>query len=192
MQLIRQGYQMRIEITKSPPVVKWPDGILLRTFRPQDAEAVYRADSEAFEDHFGHLPRDFETGFAHFMHRIQDNPEFDPSIWFLAMDGDQIAGVCLCRNQSREDKNMGWVSSLAVRKPWRRRGIGLALLQHSFAAFWGRGKPRVGLGVDSENLTGALQLYQKAGMHVHRTHNLYEKELRPGIELETTNLGNRG
>jgi ribosomal protein S18 acetylase RimI-like enzyme len=82
---------------------------------------------------------------------------------------------------------MGWVSTLGVRRPWRRRGLGLALLQHSVHCFWQNGKQRAGLGVDAENLTGALDLYKKAGMHVHRKFNLYEKELRPGIEI--ANMG---
>ena len=97
-----------------------------------------------------------------------------------------MAAVCLCRTQSWEDETLGWVSSLAVRRPWRKRGLGLAFLNHSFNAFWERGKRGVGLGVDAENLTGALNLYKKAGMSVHRQYNLYEKELRAGKELATT------
>jgi ribosomal protein S18 acetylase RimI-like enzyme len=116
---------------------------------------------------------------------VDDEEGFDPELWFLAMDGDEIAGISLCRKQSWEDDNLGWVSSLAVRRPWRKRGLGLALLQESFNAFWQRGKKGVGLGVDAENLTGALRLYKKAGMKVHRQHNQYEKLLRPGKDLST-------
>lgn len=188
MNLIRNSYQMRIEMNEAPPQPKWPEGIQVRTFRPEDAEAVYRADEEAFQDHFGHLDEDFETGFARFKHRFSSDPDFDPEIWFLAMDGDEIAGISLCRKKSWEDENMGWVSVLAVRRPWRKQGLGLALLHHSFATFWERGKQRVGLGVDAENLTGALRLYEKAGMHVHRKFNLYEKEIRAGKELAVMGL----
>lgn len=82
---------------------------------------------------------------------------------------------------------MGWVSTLGVRRPWRRRGLGLALLQHSFNELHRRGLRKIGLGVDAQSLTGATLLYEKAGMHpdLSRQIDLYEKELRPGIELGT-------
>jgi len=187
MNLIRHSYQMRIHMAEPPTAAHWAEGIRIRTFRPEDAEAVYRADDEAFQDHFGYAP----MGFENFTHYFINSPHFDPDLWFLAFDGEEIAGICLCRRESREDPSMGWVTSLGVRRPWRRRGIALALLRHCFAAFWQCGKTRVGLGVDAENLTGALHLYQKAGMHVHRMSNLYEKELRPGVELSTTDLDNQ-
>ena len=63
---------------------------------------------------------------------------------------------------------MGWVGTLGVRRPWRKRGIGLALLRHSFNEFYRRGKRKVGLGVDAQNLTGALRLYESAGMQSTR------------------------
>ena len=84
--------------------------------------------------------------------------------------------------------DMGWVSTLGVRRPWRRKGLGLALLQHSFGEFHRRGKCRVGLGVDADSLTGATRLYEKAGMEVHRQYASYEKELRAGVDLSTQSM----
>jgi ribosomal protein S18 acetylase RimI-like enzyme len=75
-----------------------------------------------------------------------------------------------------------------VRRPWRRQGLGLALLHHAFNEFYKRGKRKVGLGVDASSLTGATRLYERAGMHIHSQFDLYEKELRPGKELATTEL----
>lgn len=74
-------------------------------------------------------------------------------------------------------------SVLAVRKPWRKRGLGLALVQHSFVDFFKRGKARVGLGVDAANLTGATRLYEKAGMRASRQFDVYKKERRAGVEM---------
>jgi ribosomal protein S18 acetylase RimI-like enzyme len=72
------------------------------------------------------------------------------------------------------------VGVLGVRRPWRRRGLGLALLHASFREFRARGLPRALLGVDSENTTGATRLYERAGMRVERTSDSYEKVLREG------------
>jgi ribosomal protein S18 acetylase RimI-like enzyme len=104
------------------------------------------------------------------------------------MDGDQIAGINLCRSHWIDDPDTGWVGTLGVRRPWRKRGIGLALLRHAFNEFYRRGKRKVGLGVDAQNLTGALRLYEGAGMHVHQASDLYEKELRPGREISVESL----
>ncbi len=80
------------------------------------------------------------------------------------------------------------VETLGVRRAWRDCGLGKALLLHAFGAFHRRGKHAVRLYVDSQNLTGATRLYERAGMHVERELVDYEKELRPGIELARQSL----
>jgi hypothetical protein len=62
------------------------------------------------------------------------------------------------------------------------------MLHHTFGQFYQRGTRKVGLDVDAQSLTGATRLYEKAGMHVARREALYEKELRPGVELSTQSL----
>ena len=96
------------------------------------------------------------------------------SLWFIARDGDEIAGVARC--EANRDGG-GWIGAIGVRKAWRRRGVGLALLRHAFREFHLRGDPHVGLGVDAENPTGATRLYERAGMRVMNELVLYEKEL---------------
>jgi mycothiol synthase len=188
-QHIRSSYDMRIEIDAPPPAPVWPEGFTIRTYNPEtDAEAVYRADVDAFRDHFGFVEEPFKEGFERFKHYMIGYKDFDPTLWFLAMDGDDVAGVCLCRPHSYEDPEIGHVSSLGVLRPWRKRGLGLAFLHHAFGEFYRRGKRKVGLGVDAENLTGALRLYEKAGMHVHMQFDLFEKEIRPGVEISVQSL----
>jgi len=108
---------------------------------------------------------------------------FDPELFFLAMDEEEIAGAALCSPRFGGDPETGIVETLGVRRPWRRRGIALALLHQSFGEFYRRGHKHVGLGVDTQNLSGATRLYEKAGMHVAQEFTFYERELRPGEEL---------
>src|SRR5512143_3853373 len=188
---IRSSYHMLINMDAPVPEPVWPDGITLRTFNPEtDAEIVYRVDTEAFRDHFGFVEQPFEEGFKRFKHFMLEDKAFDPSLWFLAIDSRsaEIVGFNLCRDHYFEDPDVGWVGSLGVLRPWRKHGIGLALLRHCFNEFYRRGKRKVGLGVDAQNLTGALRLYEGAGMHVHQTFDQYEKELRPGVEISTQTL----
>jgi mycothiol synthase len=183
--LIRHSFIMHREIEQKPENAQWPQGIELRLFDPdRDAVAVYKANDEAFEDHFGHQKQSFEDGFANFKHWME-GPNFDPALWFIAWDGDEVAGVSLCRVNEDEDPAIGWVGDLSVRRAWRKRGLGMALLLHSFGEFYRRGFKKVGLGVDASNLTGALRLYKSAGMFIKRQFDRYEKEIRPGKELMT-------
>jgi mycothiol synthase len=186
---IRRYWDMQIDLAAPPGEVRWPEGLRLITFDSfGDFEAVYRAIDEAFQDHFGYVEEPFETGFPKWKHRITSPDAYDPKLWFLAMDGDQIAGVAICKEKSNEDPESGWVRVLGVRRPWRRRGLGSALLIHSFSEFRRRGKKRAGLGVDSSSLTGATGLYEKAGMHVHRAYDSYEIEVRPGKDISKTSI----
>lgn len=185
---IRSSYQMRIDLNEAPPAPVWPEGITVRTYTTADLEALYRADDEAFRDHFGHVEQPFEQGLARFKHFMIDYEDFDPSLYFLAMDGGEIAGISLCRLHSFDDPDMGYVNSLGVRRPWRKRGLGLALLRHSFGEIYRRGQRKAGLHVDASNLTGALRLYESAGMHVHHASDMYEKEIRPGREISVESL----
>jgi mycothiol synthase len=194
---IRKSFHMQINMETPPPNSQWPEGIRLKTFDLQndDLGDIYRADLEAFQDHFGFVESPFEEGFKRFKHFMTNEETYAPGLWFLAMTEDsthqeEIAGFCLNRKHSFEDPSIGWVSSLGVLRPWRNRGIGLALLLHSFGEYYRRGYRKVGLGVDAENLTGALNLYKKAGMHIHRQFDLYEKELRPGVEISVQSLEN--
>jgi mycothiol synthase len=174
---IRYSWHMEIELPDTPQVPSLPDGIELRPFILEEHNrAVYEAHEEAFSDHWGHVRGSFED----WNHHMIEREDLDPSLWFIAWDvrSAQIAGYSLCRYRMES----GWVGSLGVRRPWRKRGLGEALLFHSFGEFYKCGTKTVGLGVDAQNPTGATRLYQKAGMHVAAEFVTYEKELRAGRE----------
>jgi mycothiol synthase len=175
---VRRMRRMEITISEPPARPEWPHGITVRKFVPGlDDRATHAAFDEAFRDHWGYLPLPFEQ----WAHWTVENEAFDPTLCFLACDGDEVAGLAQCEVFG----DIGWVNDLGVRRPWRECGIGLALLLHAFGVFYGRGLTTIGLGVDSQNLTGATRLYERAGMHIAREHEVYEKELRAGVERGT-------
>jgi GNAT superfamily N-acetyltransferase len=189
LKTIRHSWFMSIDLDQAPPEPVWPEGLVLCTYQERpDLRAVYRAVDEAFQDAWGHVQRDEEEGLARWQYRIENDPDFDPSLWYLAMDGNEIAAAALCSPKVGNDRDMGFVDVLGVRRPWRRKGLALGLLQHAFGEFRQRGRKRAGLGVDTESLTGATSLYEKAGMHVTRQVDAYELELRPGRELSTQSV----
>lgn len=174
---IRYFWRMEIKLPEAPPAVTFPDNIELRPFvKDEHAVSVWQADNEAFRDHWG----SHDSTFEDWAHRKFGNPNFDPALWMVAWDGNQVAGF----SQNRYRKGVGWIGPLGVRRPWRKKGLGLALLQYSFGEFYKRGMTTIGLGVDASNPTGATRLYQRAGMYVASEFVTYEKELRAGKDMK--------
>jgi len=172
---VRGIYVMDTRLDEAPPLPHWPADISVRTFIPgKDERAAYEAVEDAFRDLWGRPRNPFER-FV----RETEKETFDPSLWFLAVEGDEIAGLTLCKTLAGE----GWVDVVGVRRPWRNRGLGLALLRHAFTEYYRRGTHRVGLSVDAESITGAPRLYGRAGMRVRESYVIHLKELRPGVDL---------
>jgi mycothiol synthase len=175
---VRTFWMMRIELEGPPPGPRVPDGIVIRAFeRGRDEIATHAALAEAFADHWGSYSQSFEEWLHHDIEG--EGADFDPSLWFLAVDGDEIVGAAICQASTPRAEGTAQVGDLAVRRPWRRRGIALALLHTAFAEIHRRGIPRVELGVDSESPTGATRLYERAGMHPALGWEFWEKQLAP-------------
>ncbi|MBN1259371.1 MAG: GNAT family N-acetyltransferase [Anaerolineae bacterium] len=188
-QLARHFFRMLIALDTPPPEPVWPEGISVETFdRERDLRMLIKGDQDGFRDHWGYVEQPFDVAFEDWSHWIDHDPNHDPTLWFLPKANGQLAGLCLSTSKMAEDPDMAYVMSLAVMPDFRRRGLGLALLQHTFGEFYRRGKRRVSLDVDANSLTGALRLYERAGMHVLRQSACYEKVLRPGEDLATRTL----
>ncbi len=182
--IVRHNLRMAIEFNGAPPAPVSPEGLILRPLiRGEEERALIMALREEFQDHWGHVETPFEQEYAEWQHYMATSPTYDPALVFVAMDGDAIAGTAICQDRWAEDPDVGWIRALGVRRPWRRRGVALALLQQCFTALYGRGKHAAKLGVDADSLTGATRLYEKAGMSLERRYDVYEKELRPGRDL---------
>ncbi len=172
---VRHFWRMEIALADAPDGPRWSEGIAVRPLGSEDDErAAHLVVQEAMADHWGNVP----APFADWIARRREHG-LDPSLWFVAWDGDEPAAVALC---SISD-GLGWVDTLAVRRAWRGRGLGKALLHHAFADFSRRGLERCALGVDAANPTGATRLYEGIGMRASQEHAVYQKELRPGAEL---------
>ncbi len=180
-QMERTFHRMRIDMTEQPPSAEWPTGLMVRSaVRGQDEPAIFAAVSDAFQDHWGDTPRNYDRWYEM---RI-NTPDYHPEQWYLAMDGATIAGFSLCST----DALTGWVNTLGVRRAYRRQGLARALLLHSFGEFWRAGVRRVSLGVDGTSLTGANRVYERAGMRTVQQWVVWSKVLRPGVDLRTLDL----
>ncbi|HEY8793009.1 MAG TPA: GNAT family N-acetyltransferase [Gaiellaceae bacterium] len=167
---VRRFYRMLVEHEVEPPPPDWPEGFRVGTFELADARGFHAALDEAFAEEWNFVSEPFDS----WAERRIDIPEFDPTLWFVVREGNEIAGVL---RGDPERGGTGWVGALGVRPRWRKRGLGLALLRHAFGEFYRRGQSRVGLGVDARNPTGATRLYERAGMHATYEAIAFSKEL---------------
>jgi ribosomal protein S18 acetylase RimI-like enzyme len=159
----RSSFTMEVALA-DPPTAALPEGFELRRYIGENAETLRAALNETFvQDPFWH-----EVTPSNFREFYLRSRGFDPALWLLAWHGDELAGFALAYEGQGSDESLGWVGTLGVRVPWRRRGLGEALLRSAFDALHARGFRRAGLGVDAENATGAVALYERAGMHVVR------------------------
>jgi mycothiol synthase len=165
---VRENYTMRIEFDGSPIDYEIPDWLTVRTCTPEDSKLCHDLVEETFAEHFGHVPRSVEE----WKDGLESREDFDPTLWWLAYDGDEPAGLLL---GFLLDAETGWVADLGVRKQYRKRGIASVLLQHAFAEFQRRGMKAAGLGVDAQNETGAVGVYERVGMSVARAYRTFEK-----------------
>jgi mycothiol synthase len=164
---VRHFFEMAIQLEARPEP---PADVAVEVFREEDARAFHEALDEAFQDHWEHHSFSFDEWWA----RHTGNPNYDPSLWFVVRDGNEIAATA--RNEANRNGG-GYVAALGVRRAYRGRGYAKALLLHTFAEFWDRGMQRVTLGVDAESPTGATHLYERVGMHVEAENVVFEKEL---------------
>jgi mycothiol synthase len=170
----RHSYRMEIDLEDEPAQPVWPEGVSVRTLEEGEAQRVYDVVCEVWNDTSDPMDETFEE-WAHWTVHAED---FDPTLWFLAVAGDELAGFSLCK-ESSHDSAAGYVATLGVRRPWRRQGVGEALLLHSFGELRRRGYGRATLGVDATSPTGATRLYERAGMRVYRDTVFMHKALAP-------------
>ena len=170
-ELRRTVYRMTIDLSGGAAAADVPAGLELRPFRLEaDQRTMHDVMTEAFKDHF----RRSNEPFAAWQSRLLGHPSFDPDLWRLAWDdeGEAVGAVI-----AYDHGDLGWIQGLGVRRPWRRRGLGAALLAHALAAFAARGQLRVDLAVDAEGETRPLRLYERAGMQASSAYELYARRL---------------
>lgn len=173
---VRFAYSMVRPFSEPINITPMPDGLEIRTVKPEQFRQVWEADQEAFKDHWGYV----EGTEVDYQRWLKD-PLNDPELWRVAWDGDEVAGMVLNLLNEEENKEYnrlrGWTENISVRKPWRRQGLARALLTRSMQMFKDMGMDHAALGVDTQNTNGALNLYESVGFVVEKRHTTYWKDL---------------
>lgn len=179
-EVVRWFFDMVRPTLESVEAVPLPDGIEIRPVTDDQHVRIWRANREAFRDHWGGSD---ESEAA--MHRFFADPDTDFSLWLIAWAGDEIAGGVMNGIYPSENEALGirrgWLDSVFTRRNWRRRGLARALIARSLVLLRERGMTSAALGVDAANPSGALGLYESLGFAVHDRFLAYRKPMeRPG------------
>jgi mycothiol synthase len=173
---IRHFFEMVRPSLEDIPEAPMPAGLEVRPVRPEHLPAIWDAMQEAFRDHWNYSPPAKED-YLNWL----DNPIQDCSLWKVAWDGDQVAGMVLSfinQDENREySRKRGYTEEISVRRPWRKRGLARSLIVQSLYEIKERGMTEAALGVDANNLSGALRLYESVGFQVTRRSSAYRKPL---------------
>ena len=158
----RFAFTMTRDLSDPIPSLELPPGLEMHPARPEHYRAIWEAEREAFQDAWGYSPWPEEN-----YQRFLGFPHYDPALWRVAWDGEQIAGVVLSFVNAEENATMGrsrgYTEDIAVRRPWRRRGVASALLADSLRALQASGLQEAALSVDAESPSRALRLYENLG-----------------------------
>jgi ribosomal protein S18 acetylase RimI-like enzyme len=161
------------------PELPLPEGLEIRPVPPEHYRTVWAAQEEAFRDHWGAAQWEDE-----WYEEWLESDGFMPHLWQVAWDGDQIAGMVLSTIDEKQNveygRKRGWTEDIAVRRPWRRLGLARALIARSFRVLKEQGMTEAALGVDTQNLSGALRLYEGLGFRAVKRHTTYRKPLNGG------------
>jgi mycothiol synthase len=176
-QPIRHGYSMVRPNLDPVPDARLPDGLEIRPVRDEDLRAIWDADQESFRDAWGYreaTERDYQLFLTEPLNQ-------DRTLWRIAWDGDQVAGQVRgyinAEENERFGQKRGWVENISVRLPWRKRGLARALINETIAALRERGMTEGALGVDTENVSGALRLYESVGFRPVSKSTTYRKPM---------------
>lgn len=171
---IRYGFMMIRPLTEPIPELRLPAPLEIRPVREPDHRKIWDADVEAFRDHWEAAVRT-EDDYAAFF----TSPDLDTSLWRVAWDGNEVCGSVMTYVFPEENERLGvergWLEHISVRRPWRKRGVASALIVDSLRALKERGLAEAALGVDAENTTGALGVYESLGFRRHKTGINYRK-----------------
>ncbi len=186
---VRAGLEMVRPTLDDIPDLPVPDGIEVRPADPSQLRRIWEAEADAFAGHWG-APAD--AGADARWREFLADPLRDLSLWQVAWDGDEIAGIVRPfinpDEIARFGVQRGWCENISTRAPWRGRGVASALISRALLALRARDMTEAALSVDAQNETGALRLYQRMGFVEVSRETEWRRPLLPG-DMSATGQG---
>ena len=173
---VRHEFSLVRDLKKPIPNLPLPQGLVIKPVQEEHIMPVILAADEAFQDHWGYRPTDSVE-----IERWKKSSFFQPELWKVAWDGNQVAGSVqnfyLPLENEEYTRKRGYTEGISTRRPWRKRGLASALIAESMKMFKVMGMTETAHDVDAENTSGALRLYKKLGYKVVKQYTTYRKTM---------------
>lgn len=173
---IRHSFEMIRLNLDNIPNKPLPDGLEVRPIREEQLRTIWNAREEAFLDHWGKVPHT-EQAFQAFC-KI---PDWNRELTRVAWAGNQCAGMVLIfvpeEHNKTHERQRAYTESICVRRPWRKQGLASALITQCLQALREAGFHEAALGVDTQNLSGALRIYENLGYRAVARYSAYRRAM---------------
>ena len=173
-------FEMTRDLSEPISEPELPENIEVRPVKKEDFIKIWNAKEEAFRDHWGFI-EEIEGDYERWINRINTIPDYDISLWKVAWEGEEVAGMVLNMIPYEENKILnikkGWTDPICVRHAWRKNGLATALINESLMMLKEMGMEHGALGVDTDNLSGALNMYKNCGFKTKNTFVILRKPL---------------
>lgn len=170
-QAVRWSALMTCPDLQNIPAVPLPAGMEVRPVTSAHHRPIWDALLDAFRDHPGYSQPDEDDYIT-----WRQSAQFQPELWQIAWEGDQIAGMVLNYvTHPAAGPATAWTEDICVRRPWRQRGLARSLLARSMHMFRDLGFTQTSLGVDLNSLQGAHRLYESMGYQKVRVFTAYRR-----------------
>lgn len=173
---VRYGFVMVRPDLEDIPDIPLPEGLEVRPVAPDDYRKVWDSDVEACKDSWEMVKMKEEM-----YQRWLNSQEFQPGLWQVAWDGGEVAGAVQPfineEENERYNRKRGYTENIHVAREWRKKGVAKALIARSLHLLKEKGMEEACLGVDAENPTGALHVYESMGFEVDQKFMTYRKSL---------------
>ncbi|GAA1577072.1 MULTISPECIES: GNAT family N-acetyltransferase [Kribbella] len=174
---VRYFFDMRRPLDQPVPAAQLPQALRLKPFDTAYEDALREAHFEAFSDHWGWTPPSVETWRS----RNVGSRAFRGLQSYVVMDGDTVAAYVNCYEYEADTEVTGvrqlYIGQVGTRRAYRGRGLARAALAKVLAKGAEAGYQQAALGVDAENPTGALGLYEKLGFSTYQKYVNYQLAL---------------
>jgi mycothiol synthase len=174
----RYFFRMIRSLNQPIPEPVLPEGFTVRAVdAEQDAEAWVEMFNQSFIDHWNH--QDFTVREFHYYCSLSFY-RANLNLVAVAPDGT-FAAFCESaiypEDNRRSGRSEGWIGVLGTRRGFRRQGLGRAMLLAGLQVLQNAGMEMAILGVDADNPSGALGLYQSVGFQQQRRTIVLRKQL---------------
>jgi len=174
---VRYHFTMRTSLSEPLIEMALPPDLNLVPWAIEYSESARTAFNRAFKGHWG-LPH---VEAAIWEQRFVGVPQFRSDLSWLVLFMDEVAGICINWGPLPQAEvtlsKRGWIEAIGVVPEWRGRGVADAMLTRSLNGFLNVGLTDAALDVDTQNPTGALQLYQKHGFVPSKREAIFAKQL---------------